>query len=86
MSWSMSDSRADKVACIRVKVSTGKVFDGDETSQDRLIRAILIADITGQTSTNWKLANNTVVEVTLSELKEALTLAGQEMSRIWLEN
>ena len=71
---------------MQVIVSSGKIFDGDEKSQDRMLRAINIAVITGQTETEWKLADNTVVMVTLDELKEALALAGQEMSRIWLEN
>ena len=60
------------------------MFDGDEKSQERMLRAINIANITGQTTTQWKLADNSIVEVTLDELKEALSLAGQEMSRIWL--
>ena len=70
---------------IKVTTTSGKVFDGNETSQDRMVRAINIASISGQTETQWKLADNTIVMVTLDELKEALTLAGQEMSRIWLE-
>lgn len=70
---------------IKVSISNGMVFDGDEYSQDRMLRAINIANLTGQTSTQWKLADNSIQTVTLDELKEALTLAGQEMSRIWLE-
>jgi len=74
----------NSVAQIKVTTASGKVFDGDETSQDRMARAISIASISGQIQTQWKLADNTIVMVTLDELKEALTLAGQEMSRIWL--
>lgn len=74
------------VGAITVMTTSGHIFDGDEKSQDRMLRAINIASITGQTSTQWKLADNSIVEVTLDELKEALTLAGQDMSRIWLEN
>ena len=70
---------------IKVTTTSGKVFDGNETSQDRMVRAINIASISGQTETQWKLADNTIVMVTLDELKEALMLAGQEMSKIWLE-
>lgn len=73
------------VSRIKVTTNTGKVFDGDEKSQERILRAINIATITGDTTTQWKMADNTIVEVTLEELKEALTLAGKEMSRIWLE-
>ncbi len=72
------------VKAVRVTTTTGKTFDGDEKSQDRMMRAIQIASITDETTTNWKLADNTIVEVTLDELREALALAGKEMSRLWL--
>jgi len=84
----LKNTKANKeslVSNIIVTTTTGKTFDGDEISQDRMLRASSIASITGQTTTQWKLADNTIVEVTLEELKEALVLAGQEMSRIWLE-
>lgn len=77
-------SRQEQVAQIVVTTSTGKVFDGDELSQDRMIRAINIASITGLATTEWKMYDNSIQSVTLAELQEALTLAGQEMSRIWL--
>lgn len=77
-------SKESDVSSIKVTTSTDKTFDGDEKSQDRMMRAIQTAGITGLTTTQWKLANNTVVEVTLDELKEALALAAQEMSRIWM--
>ena len=76
-------AKVSAVAAILVQVGD-KVFDGDETSQSRMLRAIQIADITGETTTAWKLADNSVVEVTLDELKEALALSGKEMSKIWL--
>ena len=78
--------KVNKVSWIKVTTTLGKTFDGDEKSQDRMTRAINIAAIAAQTETQWKLADNTIVEVTVEELKEALALAGQEMSRIWLEN
>ena len=75
--------KVDAVASIVVEVN-GKVFDGDEVSQGRMLRAVQIASITGDVVTKWKLQDNTVVDVTLDELKEALMLAGKEMSRIWI--
>ena len=76
-------AKTDAVAAIVVVVND-KVFDGDEVSQGRMLRAIQIAAVTGESSTQWKLADNSIVEVTLAELKEALTRAGKEMSKIWL--
>ena len=76
-------AKLDAVAAIVVQVGDN-IFDGDEASQDRMLRAIQIAGATGETTTMWKLADNSVAEVTLNELKEALTLSGKEMSRIWI--
>ena len=73
-----------KINRIKVTTSSNKTFDGDEKSQDRMARAINIASISGQTETQWKLADNTIVTVTLDELKEALSLAGKRMSEMWL--
>ena len=72
------------VAKSTVTIGSGKVFDGDEKSQDRMVRAINIAEIAGKDKTLWKLADNTTVTVTLYELKEALVLAGEKMGEIWL--
>lgn len=82
---SLKTIRRTRVNKILATTASGKVFDGDELSQDRMIRAITIAKIDGDTSTHWKLADNTVVLVTLAELEEAVSLAGREMSRIWLD-
>jgi hypothetical protein len=67
---------------ITVTTSSGKVFDGNETARLNLLSAITASAIVGQTSANWKLADNTVQTVTLDELKEALTLAIQRVGEI----
>jgi hypothetical protein len=83
----LKKNKNSEISSLKVTTDSGKEFDGDETSQDRMLRAIQIAEITGETTTTtWRLADNTDVEVTLDELKEALSLAGKEMSRIWLGN
>ena len=84
--YMQATKREQKEKAVReivVEVNT-KVFDGDEVSQGRMLRTIQIAAVTGETTTQWKLADNSIVEVTLEELKAALTLAGKEMSKIWL--
>ncbi|MGP3789765.1 DUF4376 domain-containing protein [Pseudomonas sp. B392_1p] len=78
--------RAGAVAAIKVTTAAGNVFDGDETSQGRMARAILglqspAADV--QTVT-WVLADNNVIEASAAELQEALTLAGAEQARLWV--
>lgn len=78
-------ARAAAVDAIVVTTTSGKAFDGDETSQNRMGRAIQALQAAGQPSTRWVLADNTVGAVTLAELQEALALAGAEQTRIWME-
>lgn len=74
--------RAKKVAAIKVEVD-GMTFDGDETSQSRMARALEVASITGMQSTVWVLADNTVAEVTVAQMKQALSKAMLEMGELW---
>jgi len=71
------------VDAITVEVN-GKVFDGDETSQGRMSRALKVADITGQASCTWVLHDNSAVEVTKEELSQALALAMQAQAAVWV--
>lgn len=59
-----------------------KVFDGDETSQTRMARSIVA--MTDTETVLWVLADNTPVQVTKAELTEALRLAGEEQTRLWM--
>ncbi len=78
--------RADAVASITVEVD-GMTFDGDETAQDRMARAITMFNASGlpsDTKTKWVLADNTIADVTVSQLAQALLLAGQKQTELWL--
>lgn len=68
---------------ITVTTSSGKVFDGDEDSQNRMCRAVTFGS-PGQTTT-WKMANNLEETVTWEELKEAGGLCGLAQTPIWME-
>lgn len=76
--------RQDNVSRIKVTVSSGKVFDGDETSQGRMARAIVGMQAVGALTITWVLADNTPAQVTLQDLMEALVLSGQEQARLWV--
>jgi len=76
--------RTIAVEAIVVTTGSGKEFDGDESSQSRMSRAIQASETLGQTETLWKLADNSPASVTVDELKEALALALQEQSKIWM--
>lgn len=73
-------ARAAIVSKIIVEVD-GMQFDGDESSQDRMTRAIVALDA-GETI-QWVLADNSVVQVTREQLRQALRLAGQQQTEVW---
>lgn len=75
--------RQAAVDAITVEVD-GMVFDGDEVAQTRMARAVTAADHLSET-TEWTLANNSAVTVTVQQLKTACRLAGEEQTRIWNE-
>lgn len=79
------EQRSKAVANITVEVD-GMVFDGDEVSQERMARAILVAKATGEedtATTTWVLHDNTVAQPTIAQLVKALRLAGEEQTKLW---
>ena len=75
--------REKKVEAITVTVG-GKIFNGDETSQNRMARAIIGLQAAGVSVINWTLANNESTPVSLVELTTALILSGQAQSAVWV--
>ena len=79
--------RAKAVASITVEVD-GMVFDGDETAQDRMARAITMfqaSSLPEDTTTAWVLADNTVAQVTVAQLAQALLMSGQKQTELWIK-
>lgn len=78
--------RAEAVSKIIVEVD-GLKFDGDEESQTRMGRTIAAAVALGVDLATekrvWVLADNTVAEVTIAQLAEALRLAGDAQTALW---
>ena len=74
--------RAQKVGSIVVEVD-GMLFDGDEASQDRMSRALHAAEITGMTSTEWVLYDNTIATVTKEQLEKAFSQAILLQGELW---
>ena len=77
-------SRAAAVEAIKVTTTAGNTFDGDETSQGRMARAIIALGTTPGGTVNWVLADNSVINATAAELTEALALAGAEQAALWV--
>lgn len=76
-------ARAGAVAAIKVTTAAGNTFDGDETSQGRMGRAV--SCMGDGESVTWVLANNTIAQVSRAELVEALRMAGSEQSMLWIQ-
>ena len=77
--------RAEAVSKITVTVD-GMVFDGDEKAQDRMARAITMFQANNlpvDYQTDWVLADNTIAKVTVTQLSQALLLAGQAQTALW---
>lgn len=78
--------RATAVSKLTVTVN-GKVFDADETSQNRMSRVVAGAQALGvdiETTTQiWVLADNTIAQPTVAELAQALKLAGEAQTALW---
>jgi len=77
-------ARAAAVGNIKVTTAAGNTFDGDETSQTRMSRAILVLSTGFAATVPWVLADNTVIQATAAELTEALALTGAEQARLWV--
>ena len=73
--------RATAVAALTVEVD-GMVFDGDEKAQERMARAVLMAE-SPEEQTEWVLADNTVAIVTADQLRRACRAAGQAQTALW---
>lgn len=80
-------TRATKVGELTVTVD-GMVFDADETSQNRMSRVVSGAQALGvdlnTTTQIWVLADNTVATPTVAQLAQALKLAGEKQSELWV--
>ena len=77
-------ARAIAVNNIKVTTTAGNTFDGDETSQTSMSRAILVLSTGFAPTVPWVQADNTVIQADIAELTEALALAGQAQAALWV--
>lgn len=81
----LEQKRAEKRAAldsIIVVTKSGKSFDGNEAARVNMLSAITASEISGQTEAGWKLADNTLAMVNVSEIKEALALSIMRVGQI----
>lgn len=74
--------RAAAVAALTVEVD-GMVFDGDEKAQERMARAVLLAESPEETI-EWVLADHSVAEVCAEQLRRACRAAGKAQGALWV--
>ena len=74
--------RAKAVAALIVEVD-GMAFDGDEKAQERMARAVLMAE-SPEESMEWVLADSSVAIVTAAQLRRACRAAGKAMGALWV--
>ncbi len=77
-------ARAIAVDNIKVTTKAGNTFDGDEMSQARMSRAVLVLSTGFANEVPWVLADNSVIQADAAELTEALALSGQAQSALWI--
>jgi hypothetical protein len=75
--------RAEAVAAITVEVD-GMIFDGDEKAQERMARAVNMADSLDE-ETEWVLHDSTVAIVTAAQLRRACRAAGKTQTELWVK-
>lgn len=73
--------RAAAVAALTVEVD-GMIFDGNEKAQERMARAVSMADSLEE-ETEWVLHDNTVAIVTAAQLRQACRKAGKAQTALW---
>lgn len=79
----MRKSKRDSAVRSLIVEVDGMKFDGDETAQGRMARALKVAELNNLDKTAWVLADNTVVEVTKKQLEEALSKAMLAQGELW---
>jgi hypothetical protein len=78
--------RQEATNAILVTTSQGNVFQGDEISQSRMGRVLgAYAEELPDATVDWILADNSVANVTLAELDEALRLSVDAQNAIWMD-
>ena len=73
--------RAQDIKRITVTTASGHIFNGDESSQQRMARAIMVLADTD--TLDWTLADNTVAAIRKAELIEVLKLSVMQQAALW---
>ena len=75
--------RAAAVAAITVVVD-GMIFDGNEAAQERMARAVLMAE-SPEEQIEWVLADSSTAMVSAAQLRQACRAAGRTQGVLWVK-
>lgn len=75
--------RAEAVAALTVEVD-GMTFDGDEKAQERMARAVLMAE-SPEEQMEWVLADSSTAMVSAAQLRQACRAAGRAQGALWVK-
>lgn len=75
--------RFAEVSRLTVTTTAGYTYDADKDSQ--IMMGVYLSALEAGDITPWVLANNTVVQIDMVELKEALRRAGAAMAPLWVK-
>ena len=81
------EAKAAKIKALEeltVTTTNGNVFDANSDSITNMLAAVEASNILSTVENNWKLADNSVIVVSLDELKEALAKSIQAKGAIIL--
>lgn len=70
---------------VNVQLESGAVhqFQGDETSQNRLVRAGWALEHSIDVTIPWKTADNQIVILTVTDIAQILIIAGIAQTKLW---
>ena len=75
-------AKVESLDRITVTTTAGNTFDGRDKDQLRMLAALQSSQFLGLFNTPWKLSDNSVIQVSVEELREALALSIQEIGKI----
>ena len=78
------DNRREKIHKLTVTTSAGNTFNANSEAMLNMLAAIQAAETLSISESKWRLADNTLVTITLNELKEAQALSVQAMGEVVL--
>jgi len=76
--------KSEDVSNLIVTTASGNKYDADEKSQMRMLKILYYMKEKNIETISWKLADNTIEDVSYDELQEAILISIENQTNIWL--